>query len=215
MSSCYYNRLFPKVVGVYFFDKHKEFEEKYVTICDEIKEANIETGGKHWISQSVYNTENTYNLNEDHRFNDLTRFIYESGVKYCQTLKYSGVLKHVNTFFNIYNKYDYQDWHNHSDAQLSGVYCLSGNHGSADIHFTDFNFDRLTFDVSEYTIDNSSTWKEYFEPGKLLIFRSDLLHCVNRHELETKRYSLATDFVINQKKEQQKQKENKNAKLVC
>ena len=44
--------------------------------------------------------------------------------------------------------------------------------------------------------DNSSTWKEEFIPGKFLIFKSDLLHCVNRHELDSKRYSLATNFII-------------------
>ena len=48
----------------------------------------------------------------------------------------------------------------------------------------------------EATTDNSSTWKEEFIPGKFLIFKSDLLHCVNRHELDSKRYSLATNFII-------------------
>jgi uncharacterized protein (TIGR02466 family) len=190
-----YSRLFPKVVGTYFFDMHKELEEKYVNICDEIKEKNNDTGGKNWISQSVYNTENIYNLNEDHRFKELTRFINESGIKYCEELKYAGFLKHTNTFFNIYNKYDYQDWHDHPGTHLSGVYCLSGEKGSADIHFTDFN-NKLIINVKEFTTDNSSIWHEDFEPGKLLIFRSDLLHCVNRHELDTKRYSLATNFIV-------------------
>jgi len=190
------NKLFPKILGVYYFEEHDTYEKDLVTHCEQIKQKVKETGGKNWISQSVYNTENTYNLNEDYRFNKITRFINDSAVDYCKELKYSGYLTHTNTFLNIYNKYDYQDWHDHPGTHLSGVYCLSGDEDSAGISFTDFNFDKIKFKVLEYNQDNSSIWREKFEPGKLLIFRSDLLHCVNRHELNSKRYSLATNFLI-------------------
>ena len=189
------NRLFPKVVGVYVFDNHKKYEEQLVSKCDSIKEKGTGVGGQNWISQSVYNTENTYDVNKDEDFDPITDFIRACAVDYCKELNYSGTLNHTNTFFNIYNKYDYQDWHDHPGTHLSGVYCLSGEKGSADIHFTDFN-NKLIINVKEFTTDNSSIWHEDFEPGKLLIFRSDLLHCVNRHELDTKRYSLATNFIV-------------------
>ena len=190
------DRLFPKVLGIYVFDEHKKYEQKLVAKCEQISNTDLETGGKNWISQSVYNTENTYDVNKDEDFNPITNFIRECAMDYCEELKYTGTLEHVNTFFNIYKKYDYQDWHEHSGTHLSGVYCLSGQQGSADIHFTDFNFDKIKLPLKECTTDNSTTWTEKFEPGKLLLFRSDLLHCVNRHELETKRYSLATNFNI-------------------
>jgi len=189
------NRLFPKVVGVYVFDNHKKYEEQLVSKCDSIKEKGTGVGGQNWISQSVYNTENTYDVNKDEDFDPITDFIRACAVDYCKELNYDGTLNHTNTFFNIYNKYDYQDWHDHPGTHLSGVYCLSGEKGSADIHFTDFN-NKLNINVKEFTTDNSTTWKEEFTPGKFLIFRSDLLHCVNRHNLDSKRYSLATNFNI-------------------
>ena len=190
------NRLFPKVVGVYVFDNHKKYEEQLVSKCDGIKEKGTGVGGQNWISQSVYNTENTYDVNKDEDFDPITDFIRACAVDYCKELNYSGTLNHTNTFFNIYNKYDYQDWHDHPGTHLSGVYCLSGEKGSADIHFTDFNFDKIRPNIKEYNTDNSSIWREEFVPGKFLIFRSDLHHCVNRHELDSKRYSLATNFLI-------------------
>ena len=189
------NRLFPKVVGVYTFDNHNKYEKELVSKCDSIKNRGTDIGGQNWISQSVYNTENTYDLNKDEKFDIITDFIRSCAVDYCKELSYSGTLNHTNTFFNIYNKYDYQDWHEHNGTHLSGVYCLSGEKGSANIHFTDFN-NKLNINVKEFTTDNSVVWHEDFEPGKLLIFRSDLIHCVNRHELDSKRYSLATNFII-------------------
>lgn len=189
-------RLFPKLIGVYYFEDHEKYEQKLVSYCDEIQNKYTETGGKNWVSKSVYNTENIYNLNVDYRFNEVTRFINECTVDYCKELKYNGYLTHTNTFFNIYNKYDYQDWHEHPGTHLSGVYCLSGEKESADLLFTDFNANKIKIRVGEYTEDNSTIWTEKFEPGKFLVFRSDTLHCVNRHELDTKRYSFATNFII-------------------
>ena len=189
------NRLFPKILGVYTFDNHKKYEKQLVFKCDNIKSKGTLEGGKNWISQSVYNTENTYDVNKDKEFAPITEFLRVCALDYCRELNYDGVLNHTNTFFNIYNKYDYQDWHDHPGTHLSGVYCLAGERGSADIHFTDFN-NRLNINVKEFTTDNSTTWKEEFIPGKFLIFRSDLLHCVNRHNLDSKRYSLATNFNV-------------------
>ena len=189
------NRLFPKILGVYTFDNHKKYEKQLVFKCDNIKSKGTLEGGKNWISQSVYNTENTYDVNKDKEFAPITEFLRVCALDYCRELNYDGVLNHTNTFFNIYNKYDYQDWHDHPGTHLSGVYCLSGEKGGADIHFTDFN-NRLNINVKEFTTDNSTTWKEEFIPGKFLIFRSDLLHCVNRHNLDSKRYSLATNFNV-------------------
>lgn len=189
------NRLFPKVVGVYTFDNHSKYEKELVLKCDSIKDKGTDIGGQNWISQSVYNTENVYDVNKDKDFDPITNFIRSCAIDYCKELNYIGNLNHTNTFFNIYNKYDYQDWHDHPGTHLSGVYCLSGEKGSADIHFTDFN-NKLHIKVKEFTTDNSSTWKEEFIPGKFLIFKSDLLHCVNRHEIDGKRYSLATNFII-------------------
>ena len=189
------NRLFPKVVGIYTFDNHGKYEKELVSKCDSIKNRGTDIGGQNWISQSVYNTENVYDVNKDKDFDPITNFIRSCAIDYCKELNYSGELNHTNTFFNIYKKYDYQDWHDHPGTHLSGVYCLSGEKGGADIHFTDFN-NKLHINVKEFTTDNSSTWKEEFIPGKFLIFKSDLLHCVNRHELDSKRYSLATNFII-------------------
>ena len=189
------NRLFPKILGVYTFDNHKKYEKQLVFKCDNIKSKGTLEGGKNWISQSVYNTENTYDVNKDKEFAPITEFLRVCALDYCRELNYDGVLNHTNTFFNIYNKYDYQDWHDHPGTHLSGVYCLAGEKGSADIHFTDFN-NRLNINVKEFTTDNSTTWREEFIPGKFLIFRSDLLHCVNRHNLDSKRYSLATNFNV-------------------
>ena len=50
------------------------------------------------------------------------------------------------------------------------------------------------FDITEYNEDNSSNWHMPFEEGKLLVFRSDMFHCVEQHMLETDRISLAINY---------------------
>jgi hypothetical protein len=187
-------RLFPKIIGKYYFDEHSKYEEEWINKCLTLSKT-IEPGGKNWIN-TVYNTENTYNLNDDNKFNPLIRFLNESAIDYCKKLKYAGNLVHTNSFFNIYQKGDYQEWHDHPKTTLSGIYCLGGVEGAADILFTDFNNNKVITPVSEYVQDNSSTWTEIFEPGKFLIFRSDTLHCVNKHTLDTPRLSVATNFLI-------------------
>ena len=50
-------------------------------------------------------------------------------------------------------------------------------------------------DISKYNENNTVTWQEKFVPGKFFLFRSDLLHCVPKHELDSPRLSIATNFV--------------------
>ena len=191
----HYLTLFPKVLGVYYFNEHQKYEKKWVDKCYSIQK-EIEPGGKNWLSQTVYNTENTYNLNEDKEFKPLTDWLADCAKDYANTLHYSGDLTHTNSFFNIYKKYDYQEWHDHTGTTLSGIYCLSGKDGSADIHFTDFYFQRYSIKVNKYIPENSALWTEKFEPGKFLLFKSDLHHSVNRHNLSTNRLSIATNFIV-------------------
>jgi len=189
-------KLFPQIVGVYTNDQHSfPMEKIWVDKCYDLKKT-IEPGGKNWISQTVYNTEDKCDLNNDETFDQLTNFLKDCALDYCKELNYEGLLLHRNSFFNIYKQGDYQDWHNHINSQLSGVYCLSGKKGSAKIFFTDFNFEKIRFSISKKTENNSAVWQEEFVPGRFFLFRSDLLHCVQRHELDSPRLSIATNFLI-------------------
>ena len=192
-----FRKLFPQIVGVYTNDQHSfPMEKTWVDKCYDLKKT-IEPGGETWISQTVYNTEGKYNLNNELLFDQLTNFFKDCALDYCKELNYQEPLIHRNSFFNIYKQGDYQDWHNHVNTLLSGVYCLSGKKGSAKIFFTDFNFDNMTrhISVSKYNENNSAIWREEFIPGKFFLFRSDLLHCVQKHELDSPRLSIATNFV--------------------
>ena len=50
------------------------------------------------------------------------------------------------------------------------------------------------FNINNYTEDNSSSWDMPFEEGKLIVFRSDMFHCVEKHNLNTDRISLAINY---------------------
>ena len=49
---------------------------------------------------------------------------------------------------------------------------------------------------SEYNEDNSMSWKIPFEKGKLIIFKSNTLHAVEKHNTINERITLAINYNI-------------------
>ena len=186
---------YPNLIGYCDYSEHIKIEKNLVKECLSLSN-KIKKGGKNWISNKTYTTLNTYNILENKKFTKLNEWIFNKVLEYSTNLKYKDKYKCMGGWFNIYKKYDYQEYHDHGENTLSCVYFLKSNpEKSSKIHFK-FNINE---NIMEPTVDHSfgltssTVWYNPV-PGRLLIFKSTLRHCVERHEEDSLRISLAYNF---------------------
>lgn len=186
---------YPTFIGYCDYYEHKKIEKNLIKECLLIKKST-QKGGKNWISNKTYNTIDTYNILENKKFLQLNNWILNKVLQYSNVLKYKNKYKCIEGWFNVYKKYDYQEYHDHSECTFSAVYFLKSNPEKSSKIYFKFN---NTKNIMEPTPDPSFklTYGTVFYnpvPGRLLIFPSTLKHCVERHEEKKIRISLAYNF---------------------
>ena len=187
---------FSSLIGFVYNPEHSKLEKKLIKKCFKLKE-KIKKGGNNWLSKNTYNTLSTYNLINDKDFLPLQNFINKSVLNYCNELKIdtSNLNKSPNYgWFNLYNKYDYQEYHIHGDSIISTIYFLKCDDDSARTFFkTTIN----EMSKIKYIEKNHLTYKDIQivpKPGLLVIFDSSLPHCVEQHMSKEPRISLAYNY---------------------
>ena len=156
----------------------------------------VERGGEHWLSKNVFNSSYTHNIYKDSKFKDLNNWIAKEVNLFANALGFKKLnLDKTNGWFNLYNKKDYQEWHNHNFALISVIYYLKANSNSAKTHFKSPLPDNPN--TPDFNPSNIYTWKTYFiEPKQdtLVIFKSDLDHSVEAQKEDLTRITLAYNF---------------------
>ena len=183
------------IIGFVDNTEHKNFKNKLIKKCVNIKK-QIKSGGDNWISNKTYNTLQTYDLLKDKEFKKLHDWVFKQVGDYATKLKYQNNFSCSQAWFNIYNKNDYQEYHNHSLNALSAVYFLkSDSESSAKIHFRFKDNPGINEPVihDNFNLTAYTSWYKPI-PGRLLIFKADLLHCVERSEEKDFRISIAYNF---------------------
>ena len=183
-------KLFPKVIGI-FTNPNISYHKKIVEKCYSIKK-KILSGGENWSSK-VYNTSGKVNLYTNKDFKPLLKWIDEQLIEYTNNLNINFKPNNKNAWFQIYGVNDYQDYHSHPTSRLSAIYFLKGNNNSSPVIFTDFNFSTNYFNIITPTEDNSRDWSIPFQEGVLLIFRSEVPHCVPKNK-NNERISIAINY---------------------
>jgi len=186
---------YPNLIGYCDYSEHIKIEKNLVKECLSLSN-KIKTGGKNWISNKTYNTLNTYNILKNKKFAKLNKWIFNKVLEYSTNLKYKDKYKCIGGWFNIYKKYDYQEYHDHGESTLSCVYFLKSNPEKSSKIYFKFNINE---NLMEPTVDHSfglTSPTAWYAPvsGRLLIFKSTLRHCVERHEDNNIRISLAYNF---------------------
>ena len=185
-------KFFPKVIGFFINPNHNKIQNTITKKCLDI-EKEYSKGGDNWLT-NVYNTSGKINLYKQKEFKTLLKWIDDRVLDYCKDLNILGTLSNKNAWFNIYRKGDSQEFHNHPSSSLSVIYYVDGDSKSANTVFTDF--DMVNLKCSEYNEDNSMSWKIPFEKGKLIIFKSNTLHAVEKHTTINERITLAINYNI-------------------
>ena len=185
----------PKIIGYVDNPNHKKIDTKLIKVCNNLQK-KIKKGGDYWISNKIYNTLNNYNIHKDKNFKTLYDWIFQCVIEYANKLKYKPDFKCVGSWFNVYKKNDYQEFHTHSMSSLSAVYFLkSDSEKSSKIYFKVRRDNTLSDPVitSSDSIDYPLVWYKAV-PGRLLIFKSNLPHSVAMSNEDDTRISLAFNF---------------------
>jgi len=176
--------------------------EKNEDLCKEVADYCIDTSKKRkkdiatgWISSSTFNTLDMLDILKEDKFKDLNKWVEKIVNAHGNLIGYSK-LKAVSGWFNVYYKYDFQEFHSHSMHHLSCIYFLKSNiEKDAKVFFASPIYDVAKKPQSNET--NPITWdKVLFKPaqGTLIIFPSWLRHCVERQESDGPRISVAYNF---------------------
>jgi len=184
--------LFPTIISHSIYPDHKNIEKKLIKYCCNFpKKFNNK---KSFLNNGkLFTTFQNHNLLEDINFKNLNDWVKEQVKLYVEktTMNYN-IKFEGEAFFNIYNKNDYQESHNHFGYIISCIYFLKANKKASKVYFKPNILDNIKYD----NFLNSPHSPVFYEaqPGKLLIFRSYLDHFVEQHLDSEKRISIAYNF---------------------
>jgi len=175
---------------------HKSINESLLVRISEIQET-IPTGGSNWIGRP-YNTCGTFNVADDEVFCDVKKEVTAFVHLFASRL---GVDVNRNKFrctegwLNVYRQNDFQESHHHAGHQFSAVYYIKVPADSSQLVFeTPLAPDMKPLPISLHSFVTDTRAKYSVEEGQVIVFRSNLRHCVPSHQGTQERISLAFNF---------------------
>ena len=200
MAKMKFENLFPTIIGVSEYNDHSKQESKVVNHLNKISKS-VKSSGDNWLSKNTYNTINSYNILNDDVLKPINEFVFNSVNDYVNKLEVSYENRNYdvicfNGWFNIYNKGNYQEYHNHTDHTISAIYFLkSDEEKNARVWFESPIPDRVNELRSNTNRDLQHRVYYKAKPGTLLVFDSSQRHSVEQEQIGN-RISLAYNFNI-------------------
>ena len=186
--------LFPSALGISLNENHNNIKDQLINYCIN-KIATVKKGGDAWASK-VYNTCGTQDIAFVEEFKTLNNWIFKEVAEYAKELGYTRDIATNGSWYNVYNQHDYQEFHTHDGSDFSTVYFLESTENDANVIFRS----NEPLGVKKVFVkDNPYTWQRFFippVPGKLIIFKSHMEHCVEQQKNKTRRISLSYNFKI-------------------
>lgn len=174
---------------------HKSMQKDLIKECSILKK-KIKRGGDNWNS-TVYNTCQTNNIHDNKKFDRLHNWIFNEVKMFADKLGYTNKEMFCElSWFNYYNKHDYQEAHDHEGNEISAVYFLSSPKNCGHLRFISPEPKGIKH---IYVKDNPLTWREYKvipKEGLLVMFKSNLIHDVQQNKSNKPRISLSYNFKI-------------------
>ena len=196
-----FNYLFPSIVAKDFFDEYNKFEKNLVNHIIKLKK-KIKSGGENWVSKDTYTTINKHNVLKDNKFKTINTFVMNSIANYINELQINYSFSCISGWFNVYNKNNFQEYHNHVAHSLSAIYFLKSDQNKNAKLWFKRPFANRSNDIKS---DKNKIFDErYFYkpiPGSIIVFPSYLEHCVEKENFNKTRITIAYNFNINNKVE--------------
>lgn len=189
------NHFFPTIVGSSKNPNHDNIEKRLIDHCLTIKN-KVSPGGMGWLSNKTYNTsDGKYEIVSDIEFSNLNDWVNKQVIEYCENLNINtNTLSNNGSWFNIYNKNDFQETHVHPSSVISAIYVLTCDYDGAKIYFNSPINNMYHVKKSRQKVEMVDQIICKSIPGTLLIFPSYLPHAVERHESDNIRISLSYNY---------------------
>ena len=194
-SKLFLETWFPTIIGHTYCPFHDRIENSLTEHCLKLQNS-VSSGGEGWISNKTYNTsDGKHDCLDDPVFDELSAWVDFAVKQYVEANKIHPNIKINSSWFNVYKKYDYQEFHKHPGSVISTIYFLKADKNSSRVIFKTPNDDM--FQMS-YTENTPAMLKNVYyspDPGKLIIFPSNISHAVERQEVDSQRITLSYNFV--------------------
>ncbi len=182
-------------LGISVNEDYKKTQKKFIKYSNQIKNKN-KKGGKNWESK-LYNTFGTHSIHSDEKFADINKFIFSEVTEFSKKIGYGHLgVACSESWLNVYDKYDYQENHDHIGSNISAVYILQGSDKTGTINFKNPAPSKETYLFNPENQYTFSTMCIKTQPGLLVIFDSNLIHSVSQNLSNEKRISLAYNFKL-------------------
>lgn len=196
---------FPTLISHEVLEEFKDRNSYFSNKAYYIQKNNENLTGTTW-NCDTYNTLGKFNykLDNDQQINQLINICK---LKVLEFSRQYGINKSLDSlscdelWFNIGAVGNFQEYHQHSDSHFSLVYYVKANNNCGNILFKTIesfaDMCQLPINAGNYT---SASYKSCFYTPKesmILIFRSNLLHMVEKNNSDTDRISIAMNFRFN------------------
>jgi len=165
--------------------------DSFIQEIEKIK-STVSSGGNNWETK-VYNTCDTYDLRKNKKLNKLCQRVEEYTNLFAAQLNSIHTYKIIDSWFNYYNKNDFQESHHHAGSIFSAVYFFTNPEGSGKLSFENpIEPDMLPLkNISAINNLNCLSCNYDPAPRTLIIFRSNIRHMVSRGDNESPRITAA------------------------
>jgi uncharacterized protein (TIGR02466 family) len=189
------NAFFPTLLGSVINPDHDSMQEDLINHCIELK-SQIVSGGEGWLSNKTYNTsDGKYNIFLDDKFKNLNDWVKDKIYEYCSKVNIDTSTITLNgSWFNIYQRNDFQENHVHPTSVISAIYILTCSDDGARLFFNSPVNNMYHVKKTNETQQTVGQIICKSIPGTLIIFPSHLSHAVERHESDNLRISLSYNF---------------------
>jgi len=194
---------FPIHIGYAHNPFHKEIEDELTQQCLKIKKSckgdfekfmkedvTAPSSLQQWYRFTAIKL--SYQLLKDQKFSRLHSWIDDQINEYTEKLRFFKKLKCVEGWFNVYEKYEFTDYHDHRPNILSCVYFLNCEEEAGAKLLIRNNHDDLIVHCESGPVISSMYHNPF--PGKLVVFSSDTEHAVQQHNTDNLRITLAYNY---------------------
>jgi len=140
---------------------------------------------------------NLYDMISDSLFENLRNIVVSETLKFSKEYGVTNEdLKIMDSWINVAKPGSFQEYHIHTSSHFSVVYYIKSKKDSGNIIFRSFeaDTDMLPLPVSDLTPASFKTMSLSPEEDRLLIFRSNLKHMVEKNNSDDYRISISMNL---------------------
>lgn len=146
-----------------------------------------------WLTD-IKNSERNFNVLQDPRFERLKTKIGQSVTNFAKELGSSAYYNPYTSWYNIYNKDDFSEYHIHPGSVFSAVYIVTNPKNSGLLVFENPVDEMVTLNNHSPNELSSGNVKYNLPANTLILFRSHIRHMVTRCKNINPRITIAANL---------------------